>query len=114
VTRISAEFQGATVEIDMDRWMFQQQRKLTKLTGWTREEWGLAFQRQEPAAVAFFILLALGDDAPKVTTEAEFTAWWDNDSFDFDLGSVAVVADDEPDDDGEDDSHLPTTSAGEQ
>ena len=90
--------------------MFQQQRKLTKLTGWTREEWGQAFTRQEPAAVAFFILLALGDDAPKVTTEAEFTAWWDNDDFDFDLASVQVDTGESDEVDGEDDSHLPTTS----
>lgn len=110
-SKISAEFGGRRVELDVERWTFQHQRKLTRLLGMTREEWGEAFARQDLAATAFMLILALGDDAPPIKTGDEFVAWWDNDEFDFDFATLRVEGA-EPEPEGEDDSHLPTTSVG--
>lgn len=108
---ISAEFGGRRIELDVERWTFQHQRKLSRFLDMTREQWGEAFARQDLAATAFMIFLALGDEAPPVADGREFTEWWDNDAFDFDFGTLRVEGA-EPEPEGEDDSHLPTTSAG--
>lgn len=113
---ISAVFRGETVTLQMDRWMFAEQRRLSKWLGMTQPEWGEAFGDQRPDAIAFFIYVALhrAGQAPQIDTAAEFTAWWESDDFDFDLASLNVTHTDSdaPEGEPEDESHLPTISAG--
>ncbi len=114
MAKISAVFRGDTVTVDMDRWMFGDQRRLSRLLGMTRPEWGDAFGRQEPAAVAFLIYLGLcrAGKAPDIDGPDEFRAWWDSDDFDFDLASIDVDDGTGDESEPEDESHLPTISAG--